>query len=154
MQEPPTMPAMDKSLFEGASHMDREDLKKLEVVNCEDAVAEALRGFNWSGQAAGCIILQLSPDNNTAASGQIATRGRISKEDYKWEAAKIWPTAEAGLLLTIQVPDAGLFTFSEGGLCSDYVDMENIEHCVTSTGGGRDCCCKQTTRRKAWAPSA
>ena len=130
------MPSMDRSLFEGEDCIDIEDLKKAEVENCEEAVGEALRRFNWTGQATGCVILQLAPDNCSVASGQFATRGRITKDDYKWEASKIWSAAETGLLLTLQVPDASAFTFCEGGLCSDLLDMANVEHCITSTGRG------------------
>ena len=130
------MPPMEKSLFETGHTIGRDDLKKLEVENSGEAVAEGLRRFNWDGQAAGCLVLLLSPDNSTVSSGEFAARGRLSKDDHKWEASKIWGTAEAGLLLTLQLPDAGAFTFSEGGLCSDYLDMENVEHCVTTTGRG------------------
>ena len=130
------MPAMDRALFEEGHAICDEDIKKLEVENCEDAIAEALRRFNWSGQAAGCLVLQLAPDNNSVAGGQFSVQGRLSKDDYKWEASKIWANAEAGLLLTLQVPDGSAFTFKEGGLASDYLDMQHIEHCVTSTGRG------------------
>ena len=38
--------------------------------------------------------------------------------------------------MTIQVPDGAAFTFGDGGLCSDYLEGEQIEHCVTT--GGRN----------------
>ena len=130
------MPPMERGLFEGNNSIGAEDIRRLEVENCEDAVAEALRKFDWNGQAAGCLVLQLTPDNGSVSGGHFSAQGRLSKEDHKWEANKIWGNAEAGLLLTVQVPDGSAFKFTEGGLCSDYLDMQKVEHCITTTGRG------------------
>jgi hypothetical protein len=128
------MPPIERSLFDGGQAIGEDDLRRLEIENNAEAVDEALKRFEWSGQAAGCTVLQLAPDNKSVSSGQFAVRGQLSKEDFKWEAAKIWGGAEQGLLLTIQLPDGSGFNFSGGGMCSDYLDMQNVEHCLTTTG--------------------
>jgi hypothetical protein len=124
---------MDKGLFTGSAAIAGADLSPLEVANGAEAVDEALRRFDWAGLPAGCVVLQLSPDNSSVASGLFAARGALQKE-YKIEAAKIWASADPGLLLTAQVPDASHFVFTSGGLASDYLDMGDVEHCVTTTG--------------------
>jgi len=130
------MPPIEKSLFDGGQLLEDEDVRRLEVANTGEAVDEALRRFDWGGHAAGCTVLQLTPDNSAVASGQFAVRGRLTKEEWRLEAAKIWNTAEPGLTLTIQIPAGSGFTFSGGGMASDYLDMEQVEHCVTTSGRG------------------
>jgi len=142
------MPPMERGLFDGGHSIGEDDLRRLEVENSAEAVDEALRRFDWGGQAACCTVLQLAPDNRSIASGQFAVRGQLSKEDYKWEASKIWGTAEQGLLLTLQLPGGSGFNFSEGGMCSDYMDMQQIEHCVTTTGRGGQLVLQQNYKEK------
>ena len=130
------MPPMERSLFDGGQIIEDGDLRRAEVANTGEAVDEALRRFDWDGHGAGCTILQLAPDNASVTSGQFAVRGRLAKEEWKTDAAKIWGTAEPGLILTLQVPTGGGFTFGGGGMCSDFLDMDQIEHCVTTSGRG------------------
>ncbi len=37
-------------------------------------------------------------------------------------------------MLTVQIPNGAAFTFGDGGLCSDYLESEQLEHCVTTSG--------------------
>ena len=105
-------------------------------MNTGEAVEEALRHFDWDGHAAGCTILNLAPDNGSVASGSFAVRGRLAKEEWKVDAAKIWSTAEQGLTLTLQIPGGSGFTFGGGGMCSDYLEGDQVEHCITTSGRG------------------
>jgi len=130
------MAPLDKAMFSGNLSISTDELEKLEVLNHAEAVDEALKRFKWNCRTTGCIVLQLSADNREAAAGQFLARGRLAREEIKVEASKIWAGAEAGLTLSIQVPDSRRFKFNDGGLCSDFMDMEEVEHCVTT--GGRN----------------
>jgi hypothetical protein len=128
---------MDKSLFSGDDGIAAGEMHKLEVRNGEEAVDNSLKAFGWNGKnAVGCVLLHLSADNRTATGGQFAARGRLAREEVKLEAAKVWKDAEAGPVLTVRVPGGGEFTFGEGGLCSDYMDSDKIDHCVTTAARG------------------
>jgi hypothetical protein len=130
------MAPADRALFGGGDEIDAEELAKLQILNKEEAVDEALKQFGWDGKGAGCIVLQLCADNSAATSGQFLVRGTLASEEFKTEAAKIWSSADAGLQLSINIPAGGNFKFSEGGMCSDFMGMEEIEHCITT--GGRN----------------
>ena len=131
------MAPMDGGLFQGEGPISEADVLKLQVLNGEEAVDEALKSFKWTGRAAGCVILNLSADNLTATGGQFTARGRLARDEVKLEAAKIWRDAEPGCLLTVKVPTGGKFAFGGGGLCSDYLEADGVEHCFTS-GSGRN----------------
>ena len=73
------MPPMERGLFDGGQSIGEDDLRRLEVENNAEAVDEALRRFDWGGQAAVCTVLQLAPDNKSVASGHFAVRGQLSK---------------------------------------------------------------------------
>jgi len=128
---------MDRALFAGEGDIGGEDLAKLEVRNGEEAVNNALRAFGWNGKAAvGCVVLHLSANNQTATGGQFAARGRLAKEDFKMEAARLWRDAETGPVLSLKVPAGADFKFGDGGLCSDYLDSDGVDFCVTAAGRG------------------
>jgi hypothetical protein len=130
------MAPIDSSLFSGEDRIDREELAHLEVANTKEAVEAALKHFSWGGKAAGCIVLQLAADNLTVTSGRFTARGKLAKEEVKIEASKIWADVDAGLHLTLKIPDGGDFIFNEGGLCSDFLDMEGVDYCVTTSSRG------------------
>jgi len=128
------MAPVDKALFGGGDSIAGDVLASLQVLNTEEAVDAALSALGWDGKAAGCIVLQLGADNTTVSSGQFLARGALAEEEIKLDAGKVWSTADAGLQLSIKIPTGADFKFSEGGLCSDFIGMEETEHCVT-TGG-------------------
>jgi hypothetical protein len=128
------MGTMDKSLFKGGDIIVINDLGRLETRNYSDGVDEALKLFKWSGRPAGCVVLNLNADNSAVAGGQFVARGKLAKNEIKLEANKLWEVTDNSLTLTMQVPDAGAFTFGEGGLCSDYMESDNLEYCVTTSG--------------------
>jgi hypothetical protein len=130
------MAPVDKALLSGSEVIPIEDLQKLEIRNYSGAVDYALQQFKWNGRAAGCLVLQLSPDNADIAAGQFVARGRLAREDVKVEANKLWAEADNNTILTIKVPDGGAFTFGDGGLCSDYLDNDQLEYQVGSGGRG------------------
>ena len=125
---------MEKSLFSNPAEIEAEYLDGLEVLNQKEAVDEALQRWDWNGRPAGCAVLKLSPDNNGVVGAQFVTRGRLTKEVFTIEAAKLWSTANQAATLTVHIPTADIFTFSQGGLTSDFVGMNAVEHSVTSNG--------------------
>ena len=125
---------MDKSLFENPGEIDASLLDGLEISNDSDSVEEALRRWDWSGRPAGCLLLKLSPDNATVASGQFAVRGKLASEEISWEASKLWTTGDTGTVLSIRIPAAETFKFGGGGLASDYLSMSEIEHTIRVDG--------------------
>ena len=126
------MSTLDRALFGGEASMCISDLGRLETRNYSDGVDEALKLFKWSGRTAGCVVLNLNADNSAVAGGQFMARGRLAKDAVKIEANKLWEAAESNLILTVQIPEAGVFTFGEGGLCSEYMESDNVEFCVTT----------------------
>jgi hypothetical protein len=130
------MAPLDRQLFKGSAAIARQDLRRLEIRNLSGDIDETLVEFGWNGKPAGCIMLKLSADNASVTAGQFLARGRLTRQEVKLEAAKLWATVEAGLIITLQIPEAGMFTFGDGGLCSDYLDSDMIDHCITT--GGRN----------------
>jgi hypothetical protein len=128
------MAPINHNLFIGPADIAWDDLRRLEVVNYTGDVDETLREFGWTGGPVGCIVLKLSADNASVTSGQFVARGQLARDELKVEANKLWPGAEAGAVLTLQAPNGGAFTFGDGGLCSDFLEHDQLEYCVTSGG--------------------
>lgn len=128
------MPQIDQSLFNNPGEIDASFLDGLEISNDSEAVEEALRRWDWAGRPAGCLLLKLSPDNTTVASGQFAVRGKLASEVISWDANKLWPTADDNAVLNIRIPAAEAFKFGGGGLASEYLNMYEVEHTI-SVGG-------------------
>ena len=128
------MAPMDKRLFAGDDTIATEELQRLEVRNYSEAVEEALRSFGWTGRPSCCIVLQLNADNSVVTSGQLVARGSLAAEEIRVEADRIWARAATGMVVSIRIPDASAFTFGDGGLCSDYLEGELVESCITTSG--------------------
>ncbi len=129
---------MDKVMFAGGGHIDRELGAKLEVKNWAEDTEEKFRQHGWDGDS-GCagIGLLLSADNSAVEAGAFIIRGPLDGKQLVVEANRIWPNADARAALLIRLKEGGVFTFSEGGLVSDIISSENIEHSLVATGEGR-----------------
>ncbi len=136
-QEQVEMPVLDKALFTGQDEAEVEDLKRAEVVNWGVSVKTALGKFGWKGQAAACVGIGLSVDNRRAETGRFITVGRLDEEDGRLEAKKLWQKADSSLVVTLQLRQADIFTFSDGTLCSDFVAASSITHCLHMVKEGR-----------------
>ena len=121
------MPDLDKDLFRGSSQVAEEDLARGEVNNIGEDVTNVLTSFDWEGGPVACILLQLSPDNERIAAGSLITRGREDRE-YTLDASKVWQDATLGVTLTIRLPELDSFTFTDGGLTSDFLPDEDCIH--------------------------
>jgi hypothetical protein len=123
------MVQLDKALFCGETdNITEEDIVKVEVTNFEDAADRALGKFHWKGRAAACVGLSLSPDNRKVHEGFLITRGKFETAELQLEAKNIWREASGEAFMTIKLPPASMFCFSEGGMVSDYVSAEEVVH--------------------------
>ena len=126
------MPDLDKELFRGGSEVKEEDLAKCEVNNLGEDVTNVLTSFDWEGGPAACILLQLTPDNERIAAGTLITRGRDEKE-YTLDVSKVWQDANMGITLTIRLPELDSYTFTDGGMTSDFLPDEECIHFFHAT---------------------
>jgi hypothetical protein len=123
------MVQLDKALFSGeADNITEEDIVKVEVTNFEDAADGALAKFHWKGRATACVGLVLSPDNKKVHEGFLITRGKLETAELQLVAKNIWKEASGEALMTIKLPPASMFRFSEGGMVSNYVSAEEVIH--------------------------
>ena len=129
------MPDLDKGLFSGTTRVTEDDLAKCEVNNIGEDITNVLTSYDWEGGPAACILLQLSADNERVAAGFLITRGRDEKE-YTIDASKIWQDANMGVTLTIRMPELDSFTFTDGGLTSDFLPDEECIHFFHATRDG------------------
>jgi hypothetical protein len=120
------MAPLDKKLFAGSSDLEPDDCKKLEIRNLNSEVRNSLTEHGWDGEGAGSVCLILSADNQKVERGVFVTVGKLG--EFKEEAAKIWPSGSSRAMLAIKIPGADVFTFSEGGLVSDIIPQEKVEH--------------------------
>jgi hypothetical protein len=67
-------------------------------------------------------------DNTKVNNGKFALRGFIDASELRIVCKTIWPKADSGISLCLTIPEAKVFTFSNGGLASDYVDQELVQH--------------------------
>ena len=128
---------MDKALFVGGESFDGKEIEKGALRNLTSDVAEKLKAFGWLGRPAGCICLTLSPDNKDVRAGVLAVRGRMEDKELRVDSSKIWPAASADTFLSIRLPAADIFSFNDGGLCSDYVTSAEVQHAVYTNTEGR-----------------
>ena len=126
---------MDKALFAGGESFDGKEIEKGVLRNLTSDVAEKLKAVGWLGRPAGCICL--SPDNKNVRAGVLAVRGRMEDKELRVDSSKIWPAASADTFLSIRLPVADIFSFNDGGLCSDYVASADVQHAVYTNTEGR-----------------
>jgi hypothetical protein len=120
------MPVLDKKFFAGSSDIAVEECVKLEVRNFTSDLEACLKEFSWKGDTAACVGLMLSADKKKVDSGNFILVGPL--QDVKEEAVKIWPGCKEGVILRIKCKSATAFPFSRGGLSSDLVSQDRLEH--------------------------
>jgi hypothetical protein len=127
------MKSLPKTLFSGSENINENDKKKLFVNNFSDNVETVLGDFAWDGKATGIMGLTLSNDNRRVESGRFYTRGTFQERSIKVAASEIWENAHESVTLTIKIPRAEVFRFTDGGLYSQYVDEEAVTYYMHST---------------------
>ena len=121
------MPESDKSYFEGPSQISATLAKKLIIADEDTAVVSGLKKFKWTGKTTGVVVLSLAADNSRIDAGTFGVRGPLAAKELRWAACDIWKGAQRDVYLRFKVPEGERFNFSDGGLCSDYLSMEEIE---------------------------
>jgi hypothetical protein len=127
------MKTLPKTLFSGGENISESDKKKLFVNNFSDNVETVLGDFAWDGKTTGIIGLTLSNDNKRVESRRFYTRGVLQERNIKVAASEIWENAHESVTLTIKLPRAEVFKFTDGGLYSQYVDEEAVTYYMHST---------------------
>jgi len=131
------MKPLPKTLFSGSENIGEQDREKIFVNNFSDSVEKVLGDFFWDGKAAGAIGLTLSNDNKRVESGRFITTGTLVEKSLKVAANEIWEDADESVILTIKLPRADIFKFTDGGLYSQYVDEESVTYYMHSIAEGK-----------------
>lgn len=117
---------LEKKLFAGDRELTPNELAKLEIRNSSSDVYQKLTDFGWKEQAIACVGLALSADNQRVENGAFLPVGKLPT--LRENASKIWSTAATNVTLSVSLPNADIFTFSNGNLASDYVSGGALEH--------------------------
>ncbi len=109
--------------------VDPDDLYKVEVNNFTVADDRILHDiFDCDGGAIGAVGLTLSVDNSRVVSGSFITRGNQRRSEYSASCDQIWPEGPANIPLAIKIDSLAIFTFNRGGLWSDLIPSEQVNH--------------------------
>ena len=121
------MPELDGNLFNSSEDICETDITNCELLNTGTAVKEVLVDYGWGGGPAACVLLYLSPDNTRVAASNLLLRG-TEEAEYKSAASKYWADVDLNVTVTIRLPVLDSFTFTDGGLTSDFLPDEEIIH--------------------------
>jgi hypothetical protein len=130
------MPALDKTLFDGQHALDPY-IREKECKNFTSDAEEILKERGWDGKIAGCIGLKLSSDNGKVENGIFLVKGSLCEDWIQINAKKIWPDMDNSVSLFLRFPNAEIFKFSDGGLTSDIVAQDEVDHGVFIVCEGR-----------------
>ena len=122
------MPPLGRGFFRGTEQIDGLDLAKAEVTNHKESVDAAVRLFELTNQAFGCVVLSLGADNKLITDGKFVTRGNLEERTFKLDCATLWQDADLNTTLTVRFPTANNFTYGEGGLWSDFIPDSEVIH--------------------------
>lgn len=123
------MPLLDKNLFTGIERIDPTDISRGELRNFASDVTDKLAVLGWDQKGmCGCIGLSLTTDNRYVEKGTFFVRGSVKDQELKIEANKIWGEASSNVHLLLKFPSVDMFNFSEGGLSSDLLSQEEVQH--------------------------
>ena len=123
------MPDLGKSFFQGEKDLNLKEIASLETTNISDGVTTVLLKHGWNANQLGSgVVLELSPDNLHIARANFFLRGPLGDDGITVQAAKCWPTADDDIVLHFKFPAGEKFSFSSGGVFSDYLDSNEFTH--------------------------
>jgi len=123
------MPDLGKSFFQGEKDLNLKEIASLETTNISDGVTTVLLKHGWDANKLGSgVVLELSPDNLHVARANFFLRGPLGDDGITVQAAKCWPTADDDIVLHFKFPAGEKFSFSSGGVFSDYLDSNEFTH--------------------------
>ena len=119
---------MEAAMFSEGDLLNKQELRKGELRNTTSDIEIKLRELGWDGKMAGCISLELSPDNEKVINGCLHIRGSVSDKELRIDAAKVWAGANPDIFLVIKIPNGEIFNFGREGLTSDYTSQQIVHH--------------------------
>lgn len=136
------MPDLGKTFFQGERDLTLKEISQLEAPNINDGVNVTLVKFGWDSKLLiGGIHLELSPDNRHVARSGFFLRGPLTEDGITIQAARCWPNVEDDVVLHLKLPPSDAFSFSGGGVFSDYLDSSFCNfsfHSVDEDGSQTD----------------
>jgi hypothetical protein len=121
------MRVLDRAFFTGQDDPD-DSLRECGITNLAGDVTTVLKRLGWGGAAAACVCLSLSTDNTRVEAGVFRVVGQLGTANHNFDASKIWATADSRVMLAMAFDQADVFTFSQGGLASDYIPQESFQY--------------------------
>ena len=97
-------------------------LPSLSIPGTGAGAESRLEALGWNKRIIAYLSLALSNDNRFIANGNFNLIGTISDQSLILPAKKIWNTPNDDVSIQLTIPDGRNFTFSQGGLFSDYLD--------------------------------
>jgi len=131
------MGVLPKTLFSGAEEISENDKNKIFVNNFSESIEAVLSEFSWDGKIVGTIGLTISSDGKKIENGRFIPRGTLEAKTIKMAAADIWVNADETVILSIKLPRAEIFKYTEGGLYSQYVDEGAVNYTLHSVVEGK-----------------
>ena len=132
------MSVLDEFFFSGKNDISSEDKGKIIVSNLTSDVKPTLSSFGWNSQTlCGSVGLVLSADNESVERSVFLVSGPVDNKTILVEASKLWQEADSKIKLAITLKNGGVFSFSAGGLASDIVAQEDVEHGFVATEEGQ-----------------
>lgn len=128
------MVILDEANFRGTGELPPNRVHKLITKSMNQDLLNTLTGLGWEGQLMASIVLGVSNDGKRVDHGEFFMRGRMSEDTIVVEASKIWEGASKDVLLRFAPLEAGLFSFANGSLQSDYLPGDAVKFSVSRNG--------------------
>ena len=113
--------------FASGDKLSTEIVKSLVCQGPGEGAAATLGQLGWWGKFSGCIILNLSNDNERVERGCFSLVGSFPTESILFQAIKLWPEADSNVYLSIDVSTSNFLALPQT-LVSDYIDSELLEY--------------------------
>lgn len=123
------MPILDSRFFAGTEAIPDQLVKRLLTPSLGDRVTDCLTGLGWEGQIIAAVGLTLSVDGQRVENAEFFMRGELLHAPVQISANKLFEGAEKEVMLSITIPEAQLFNFKNGTLCSEFLpgDAVNVQ---------------------------
>ena len=92
----------------------------------------------FSGNAVGLCGLVTTQDNLRVENATFFVRGRFENPTHRINASAVWEAAGENLVMEFNLPSGDDFTFSQGGLYSDYLPSSKVAFVCKKLHLGKD----------------
>ena len=121
------MPTLDDKYFQGGGDLPPDLAVRLLARGLNEEVIGPLTAFGWEGQLIAGAVLATSADGTNMECARFLMRGVLCPTPLQIKANLLWRTA-ADVSLNITLPNAEMFSFAGGTLCSDFLDQEQCAY--------------------------